>query len=78
MALLEKEAIRFAEALDDYEHVTVTDIGGYGPAGHWLVVHDGRLDTHYEIASHCDYWDFVGALMNHRQYASLPLQKEVA
>ena len=32
MALLEKEAIRFAESLDDYEHVTVTDIGGRGPA----------------------------------------------
>jgi len=30
MALLEQEAIRFAESLDDYEHVTVTDIGGWG------------------------------------------------
>ncbi len=33
MALLEKEAIRFAESLDDYEHVSVTDIGGWGPQG---------------------------------------------
>ncbi|MBA3423630.1 MAG: hypothetical protein H0U04_03620 [Rubrobacter sp.] len=78
MALLEKEATRFAESLDDYEHVTVKDVGGCGPVGFWLVVHDHRFDTDYQIASHCDYWDFVGALMNHRQYASLPLQKEVA
>ena len=56
MALLEKEATRFAESLDDYEHVTVTDIGGWGPIGYWLVVHDHRFDTDYEIASHCDYW----------------------
>ncbi len=33
MALLEKEAIRFAESLDDYEHVTVEDVGGYDPIG---------------------------------------------
>jgi hypothetical protein len=33
MALLEKEAIRFAESLDDYEHVSATDIGGWGPGG---------------------------------------------
>jgi hypothetical protein len=33
MALLEKEATRFAESLDDYEHVSVTDIGGWGPDG---------------------------------------------
>lgn len=35
MALLEKEAIRFAESLDDYEHVSVKDIGGWDPTGHW-------------------------------------------
>jgi hypothetical protein len=33
MALLEQEAIRLAESLHDYEHVTVTDIGGWGPDG---------------------------------------------
>jgi len=33
MALLKKEATRFAESLDDYEHVTVTDVGGWGPIG---------------------------------------------
>jgi hypothetical protein len=45
MALLEQEAIRFAESLDDYEHVTVKDIGGWGTIGYWLVVHDHRLKS---------------------------------
>ena len=78
MALLEKEAIRFAESLDDYEHVTVTDIGGTGPDDYWLVVHDRRLGLHYNVSSHCDYWDFVGALVDHRQCLSLAPLKEVA
>jgi hypothetical protein len=78
MALLEQEAIRFAESLDDYEHVTVTDIGGWGPEGFWVVVRDQRLDISYEIASHCDYWDFIGALVEHRQCLSLTPLKEVA
>jgi len=78
MALLEKEATRFAESLDDYEHVTVTDIGGSGTVGYWVIVHDHRLDLQYEIASHCDYWDFVGALVEHRQCLSLARLKEVA
>lgn len=30
MALLEQEATRFAASLDDYEHVSVTDMGGWG------------------------------------------------
>ena len=71
MALLEQEAIRFAESLDDYEHVSVTDMGGWGPTGFWLVVNDQRFDIFYEIASHCDYWDFIGALVDHRQCVAL-------
>ncbi len=77
MALLEQEAIRFAESLDDYEHVTVTDIGGWGPIGR-LVVRDHRFYLCYEITSHCDYWDFIGALVDHRQCLSLSVLKEVA
>jgi len=61
MALLEKEAIRFAESLDDYEHVSVTDIGGWGPIGYWLVVHDNRFNVDYQIASHCHYWEVLSA-----------------
>lgn len=75
MALLEKEVTRFAESLDDCEHVRVTDIGGWGPTGLWLVVRDERFGTSYEIASHCDYWDFIGALVDRRQCVAL---KEVA
>jgi hypothetical protein len=44
MALLEQEAIRFAESLDDYEHVTVTDIGAWGPLDYRVVVRDHRFE----------------------------------
>jgi hypothetical protein len=65
MALLEQEAIRFAESLDDYEHVTVTVIGGWGLLDYRVTVRDHRFGLDYEIASHCDYWDFIGALVDH-------------
>lgn len=55
----------------------LTDIGGYGPIGYWLVVDDHRFDLDYEIVSHCDYWDFVAALVDHKQCTSLRV-KEVA
>jgi len=71
MALLEKEATRFAASLEDYGHVSVTDIGGWGPQSFWVVVRDERFDISYEIASHCDYWDFIGALVDHRQCVGL-------
>ncbi len=77
MPLLEKEAVRFAESLDDYEHVSVTDIGG-SDQSYWVVVRDHRFDLDYEITSHCDYWDFIGALVDHRQCFSLSPRKEVA
>ncbi len=78
MALLENEMIRFAESLDDYDHVRVTDMGGWGPLDFWLVVRDERFDISYEIASHCDYWDFIGALVDHRQCVALAPVKAVA
>ena len=78
MALLEKEAIRFAESLDDYEHVSAVDIGGSENHGHWLVVRDHRFGLDYRIGSHCDYWDFIGAVVDHRQWAALPIPREVA
>jgi hypothetical protein len=78
VALLEQEAVRFAESLDDYEHVTVTDMGGDGPTAFWVVVHDQRLGLSYRIRSHCDYWDFVGALIDHRQCLSLRPLEDVA
>ena len=54
--LLEREAIRFAESLDDYEHVSVKEIGGEEPTSYWLAVTDERFRTTFEIGSHCDYW----------------------
>lgn len=44
-----------AESLDDYNHVSVTGIGGSGPIGYRVKVRDHRFNTEYEIASHCDY-----------------------
>ncbi len=41
------------------------------PIGFWVVVRDERFGVDYEIASHCDYWDFIGALVNYRQCVSL-------
>ena len=76
MAILEKEAIRFVESLDDFEHVTVKDIGGAEPSGYWLTVTDERFNIDYEIESHCDYWDFVGALVHHGRYYG-KIRKEV-
>ena len=63
MALLEQEAIRFAESLDDYEHISLVGINSEGPNGHSVIVHDERFDVDYEIASHCDYWGVVGAIV---------------
>jgi hypothetical protein len=40
-----------------------------------VAVRDHRFEREYEIASHCDYWDFIGALVDHRQCVAL---KEVA
>jgi hypothetical protein len=77
VALLEKEAIRFAESLNNDEHVSVTDIGGTCAGGHWVVVRDHRFDIEYEIASHADYWDLIGALVTHTRCCSL-IAKEVA
>lgn len=70
-ALLEHEAIRFAESFDDYEHVSVADMGGWGPDGFWVVVTDERFGLRYEIACHCDYRDFIGGLVDHRQGVEL-------
>jgi hypothetical protein len=58
-SLLEQDAVRLAAALDDYELVSVTDIGGADGSGYWLTVRDERFGLHYEIDSHADYWDFL-------------------
>lgn len=59
MPLLEHQAQRFAVALDDYDNVSVTDIGGSDDSGFWLVIHDHSFDLDCEISSRCDYWDFI-------------------
>ncbi len=78
MALTERDAIRFAESLEGYEHVSVTDIGGTDEGGYCVVVRDHRFQLDYEISSHSAYWDFIAALVDHKQYLALPIRTEVA
>lgn len=58
MPLREHEAQRFAQALDDYDDLSVADIGGSAANGFWLTVRH-HFDLCYEISSHCDYWNFI-------------------
>jgi hypothetical protein len=60
MSLMEQDAIRMAAALDDYEWVQVIDIRGDDASGVEIDIRDERLGLDYEIASHADYWDFLG------------------
>jgi hypothetical protein len=78
MSLLEAEAVRRAAALDDYELVRVTDIGGTDECGHWLCLRDERFDLSYEITSHADDWDFLGYFCAGLQWPAKPLAAEVA
>ena len=79
MPLLEPEAVRMASALDDYEYVRVTDIGGTDQSGYWLCVTDQRLEMGYELASHCDYWDFLSCFAVGTQWPVRPFGRgEVA
>ena len=73
MALLEREAVRLADALDDYDHVSVADVGGSEGDGYWLVLRDERSDLHYAIGSHADYWDFLGFFADGKQWPARPL-----
>jgi hypothetical protein len=78
MPLLEQEATRMAAALDDYEHVSVSDIGGKDESGYWLWITDERFDLTYEIDCHADYWDFLGYLCSHLRWPAEPVRKGVA
>lgn len=69
MALLQQEAIRVAESLDDYDHVTVRDIGGDGPARFQRRGSCG-CDIEYGIASHCDTGTSSAPLREHKQRTS--------
>jgi hypothetical protein len=76
MALQERDASRLALVLQDYEHVSATISGGAG--SFTLNVRDHRFDLAYEIGSHYDYWNFIGALVDHKQYVALPAQPVAA
>jgi hypothetical protein len=67
MALREQEATRALSRWTTTSTSKVTDISGWGAGGFWVVVRDHRFERDYKIASHCDYWDFIGALVDYRQ-----------
>jgi hypothetical protein len=74
MSFLEQEAVRMAAALDDYELVSVSDIGGSGQSGYRLTIRDERFGLEYEIASHADYWDFLGYFCPGKQWPVKPVR----
>ena len=78
MALSESEASRFIAVLEDYEHVSVALVRDVDDSEFRLGIRDHRFGLDYEIASHHDYWDFIGALVDHRQYHALPVQRLAA
>jgi hypothetical protein len=61
-ALPEKDAYRFAVALEDYEHVSVADIGGNDPHDYWLVVRDHHFELCHEIGFPAADIPLLGAL----------------
>jgi hypothetical protein len=78
MALSESEASRFVTVLEDYEHVSVALVRDVDDGKFRLGIRDHRFGLDYEIASHHDYWDFIGALVDHRRYHALPVQRLAA
>jgi hypothetical protein len=77
MALSETEVSRLAAVLEDYEHVSVSLVRE-DDSRFRLGIRDHRFGLDYEIASHHDYWDFIGALVDHVQYHALPVQRTAA
>lgn len=73
--LPEQDAVRLAKALDDYELVHVSDIGGSDESGFWMHITDERFGLSYEITSHADYWDFLGYFCSHKQWPAKPLEE---
>lgn len=71
-SLPERDALRIAKALDDYELVSVTDIGGSNCFGFWVLITDQRYNLDYEICSHADYWDFISYFAAGQQWPVKP------
>lgn len=72
MSLLEREAIRVAAALGDYDYVSVRAVVQQH-SGFVVQFSDDRFGCDYVIGSHFDYWDFVGYLVDHKQWPTRPL-----
>jgi hypothetical protein len=78
-SLVENDAVRMAMAIQDYEHVSVSDIGGHDALGYWLTIRDDRFGLEYDITSHFDYWDFISHYAAGVMWTATPLPRsEVA
>jgi hypothetical protein len=74
MPLLEPEATRMAAALDDYEHVSVREVREREPGFFRIEFTDERFCCDYVISSHFDYWDFIGYLVDRKQWPVKPVR----
>lgn len=68
MALIEKDARRMAAALKGYDHLRVDAVVEIEPAGFQVEFSDLRFDETFAIASHFDYWDFLGYFSSHQMW----------
>lgn len=68
MALTEKDARRMAKALAGYSLLEVGDVVETEPAGYQVEFVDLRFDATFTIASHFDYWDFLGYFSSHQMW----------
>jgi hypothetical protein len=53
----------------------ISMVEGRSVTGSWSATSGS---TEYQIASHCDYWDFVGALVDHKQYIGVAVERTAA
>lgn len=68
MALTEKDARRMARALSGYQLLEIGAVVETEPEGYELEVVDLRFDVTISIASHFDYWDFLGYFSSHQMW----------
>lgn len=78
MSLDEASAQRLALVLGDYEGLSVCAIRGSSETCFDLLLTDHRFEATYLIASHADYWDFLGYFADHKQWPARSRPADVA
>lgn len=70
MALDRSSVQRLADVLGDYEGLTACAVPAASEQDFELLLTDHRFGATYLIASHADYWDFLGYFADHKQWPS--------